>query len=70
MKKFLLFSVVFTVLIGSCKKEESGSKPQILLDKVVTKEGTDSAVTSFTYNSQNKLTLESTDDKINPPILE
>jgi hypothetical protein len=36
MKKFLLFAVVFAVLIGSCKQEESGSKPQVLLDKVVT----------------------------------
>jgi|GEM_PF-46064 len=65
MKKYLLFAVVFAVLIGSCKQEESGSKPQVLLDKVVTKEGADSAVASFTCNSQNKLTLESADDKIN-----
>lgn len=65
MRKILLLAVVLTVIIGSCKKEDSGSKPKNLLDKVVTKEGADSAVTSFTYNSQNKITLESTDDKIN-----
>jgi hypothetical protein len=64
MRKILLFATVFTLLIVSCKKEDSGSKPQNLLDKVVTKEGADSAVTTFTYNSQNKLTGESTDDKI------
>jgi hypothetical protein len=34
MRKILLFAAVFTVLIASCKKEESGSKPQNFLDKV------------------------------------
>jgi hypothetical protein len=65
MRKILLFAAVFTVMIASCKKDDSGPKPQNLLDKIVTKEGSDSAVTTITYNSQNKITGESTDDKIN-----
>lgn len=65
MKKLIVLSGMFLVFFASCKKEDSGSKPQNLLDKVVTKEGADSAVTTYSYNSQNKLTGENTVDKIN-----
>ncbi len=65
MKKILVLSGMFLVFFASCKKEDSGSKAKNLLDKVVTKEGSDSSVTTYTYNSANKLTGEATDDKIN-----
>jgi hypothetical protein len=45
MKKILL-PLIFLALIASCKKEDAPAAKN-LLDKVVTKEGTDSIVTSI-----------------------
>jgi hypothetical protein len=63
MKKVLL-PLIFLALIASCKKEDAPA-PQNLLDKVVTKEGTDSIVTSYTYDAQNRFVGESANDPIN-----
>ncbi len=63
MKKVLL-PIIFLALIASCKKEDAPA-PQNILDKVVTKEGTDSIVISYTYDAQNRFVGESTNDPIN-----
>jgi hypothetical protein len=63
MKKALL-PIIFLALIFSCKKEDAPA-PQNILAKVVTKEGTDSIVISYTYDAQNRFVGESTNDPIN-----
>lgn len=63
MKKVLL-PIIFLALIASCKKEDAPA-PQNILDKVTTKEGTDSIVTSYTYDAQNRFVGESVNDPIN-----
>lgn len=64
MKKVFLPAIMFLALIASCKKEDAPA-PQNLLDKVVTKEGTDSVVTTYTYDAQNRFVNESTNDPVN-----
>jgi YD repeat-containing protein len=63
MKKVLL-PIIFLALIASCKKEDAPA-PQNILDKVVTKEGADSIVTTYTYDAQNRFVGESVNDPIN-----
>lgn len=53
MKKVLL-PIIFLALIASCKKEDAPASKNIL-DKVVTKIGADSVVSTYTYDAQNRL---------------
>jgi hypothetical protein len=64
MKKVFLPAIMFLTLIASCKKDDAPA-PQNLLDKVVTKIGTDSLVTTYTYNAQNRLMGEVQNDPAN-----
>jgi hypothetical protein len=62
MRKLLLFATLFALIFASCKKDNSASQPKNLLDKVVSKQGADSTVTTYNYNSQNKYIGESAID--------
>jgi hypothetical protein len=62
MKKILL-PLIFLALIASCKKEDAPASKN-LLDKIVTKEGTDSIVTSYSYDASNRFVGESAKDPI------
>jgi len=64
MKKLLLYPVIFLVLISSCKKDDAPASKN-LLDKVVTKVGADSTVTTYSYDAQNRFVRESTNDPVN-----
>jgi hypothetical protein len=64
MKKVVLPAMMFLALIASCKKDDAPTSKN-LLDKVVTKEGTDSIVTTYTYDAQNRFVNESANDPIN-----
>lgn len=58
MKKAFFISLLAVLALGSCKKEDSGSQNPNLLDKVVAKEGTDSTVTVYGYDSQKRFVTE------------
>jgi YD repeat-containing protein len=64
MKKVLLPLIAFLALIASCKKNDAPA-PKNILDQVVTKQGTDSVVTKYTYDAANRFVGEVANDPIN-----
>ncbi len=64
MKKVLLPLIVFLALIASCSKNDAPA-PKNILDQVVTKQGSDSVVTKYTYDAANRFVGEVTNDPIN-----
>jgi YD repeat-containing protein len=64
MKKLLVFAALFVVVLNSCSKDDDQAEaPENILAKTVTKEdgSSDSLVTTFSYDSQNRLVSENTD---------
>jgi hypothetical protein len=58
MKNALYLTLLVLLFIASCKKEDSGSGGQKLLAKIVTKEGTDSTVSEYSFDSQRRFAQE------------
>jgi YD repeat-containing protein len=60
MRKFFVFGGIMLMFFASCKKEDSNEAAATpLLDRVVTRFGSDSTVTTYSYNSAGKITGES-----------
>jgi hypothetical protein len=58
MRNTLVISVFALLALSACKKDDAASKTPNLLDRVVAKEGTDSTVTVYGYDSQKRFITE------------
>jgi hypothetical protein len=55
MRNALVLIVLVALILPSCKKDDNGSKEPTQLVKIVTKQGSDSTVAEYTFDSQGDL---------------
>jgi len=60
MRNALIAVMLVVVVMSSCKKDDTGSDSQNLLAKIVTKQGSDSTVVEYNYDSQLRFIQEKT----------
>ena len=61
MKKYLLPLLFFLILVASCQKDNPASSKELLY-QVIGKRGSDSIVSTFWYDAQNRLSKEFLED--------
>jgi hypothetical protein len=60
MRNALVLFLLVALILPSCKKDDNGSKEPTQLVKIVTKQGSDSTVAEYTFDSQGRFVQERT----------
>ena len=58
MRNALIAVLLVAAVLPSCKKDDAGSSSQNLLAKIVTKQGSDSTVAEYSFDSQGRFVQE------------